>query len=223
MNKRSVFMIAMLTALFLMLPLSAGAEEATAVKGLKAMFDKTTKKVTVEGAVMGISAVNVTLKVVDPKGEIDYVDQIKSAEDGKFSFAFTLSSSQRGTYTVYVGAENLIEPEKVTFEYKDGSTSGGDGGGGGGGSSVNSNPPASHDMLQLQADGSVKAMIETKLDQDGVTAVGVISEQDLQKGVAKAKADQEGKKRVIIEPKEQKERRNMPLIFLYRTYPIIQN
>lgn len=223
MKKHAGFMIAALFALFLMLPLSAGAEEAAAIKGMKAAMDKTTKKVSIEGMVVGSSAVNVTLKVLDPGGEIDYVDQTKSAENGKFSFAFTISSSLKGTYTAYVGTERLSEPEKITFEYKDGSPGGGgdnggvggggNGGSGGNGSGAGGNPtaPSDSDLLKLQADGSVKAVIETKLEQDGTTAAGAVGEQDLQKGFAKAKAGQEGKKKAIIELKERKEAKKYAL------------
>lgn len=204
MRKRIGFTLSILLALFLILPSGAGAEEAKGIEGLKATVNNAAKQVTIEGNVQSGTAINVTLRVFDPKDEIDYIDQIKSADNGKFSFVFTLSHTLTGTYTAYVGAENLVQPEMIKFDYKEeGSNGPGENGGNdGGGSGTDTVPPADTDLFQLQADGSIKAVISTKLEQNGVTAVGALSEQDLNKGLAKAKADQKGMKKAIVELKE---------------------
>ncbi|MGO4181614.1 DUF4855 domain-containing protein [Paenibacillus sp. TAF43_2] len=166
----------------------SGAEEAKPIEGIKTTIDLASKKVTLDGLVMNGDLANVSLKVVDPQGKVNYTAETTSTEAGNFQFAFTLTGDVEGIYEAYLALDDVSEPKRVTFEYKKAST------GGGGGDSVISTP----DLFQLQSDGSVKAEMSTKLDPSGTMAVGVVSEQDLQKAIARAKADKDGKLKATI-------------------------
>lgn len=158
------------------------------IEGVKAGLDTAAKKVTIDGLVVNGDHTKVSLKVLDPQGKVNYTAETTSTETGNFQFAFTLTGDVEGIYEAYLALDDMSEPKRVTFEYKKAST------GGGGGDSVISTP----DLFQLQSDGSVKAEMSTKLDPSGTMAVGVVSEQDLQKAIARAKADKDGKLKAII-------------------------
>ncbi|WP_054023287.1 DUF4855 domain-containing protein [Bacillus sp. FJAT-28004] len=159
------------------------------IEGVKAGLDAATKKVTIDGLVVNGDHSKVSLKVLDPQGKVHYTAETTSGDAGNFQFAFTLTGELEGIYEAYLSLDDMSEPKKINFEYKKETT-----GGGGGESPVISTP----DLFQLQSDGSVKAEINAKLDPNGTMAVGVVSEQDLKKAIARAKADKDGKLKAAI-------------------------
>jgi hypothetical protein len=167
----------------------SGAEEVKAIEGIKTTVDAASKKVALDGLVMNGDLANVSLKVIDPQGKVHNEAQTTGTEAGNFQFTFTLTGELEGIYEAYLSLDDISEPKKITFEYKKETS-----GGGGGESPVISTP----DLFQLQSDGSVKAEINAKLDPNGMLAVGVVSEQDLKKAIARAKADKEGKLKAAI-------------------------
>ncbi|WP_063846223.1 DUF4855 domain-containing protein [Paenibacillus sp. FJAT-27812] len=169
-----------------------GAESGPALDGMKAVVDAATKKVTIDGLAMNGDLAKVSLRVVDPQGKDHFEARTTSTKDGSFQFAFTLTGEKEGVYEAYVTTDGMGKPEKMTFEYKRAST------GVGGGNSVVTVP----DLFQIQSDGSVKAEISSKLDSSGTTAISAVSEQDLLKAIAKAKADQNGMKKVSMSVKK---------------------
>jgi len=206
--KKRIRWIAGLTATVMLMPAGIGMAHAEGRIGIsKTALDQTTKKVVIEGTVQSGAGKYVTIKVVDPKGDIDYVDQTTSAGEGKFSFAFTLAGSAKGTYTAYFGAEDVVEPQTAKFDYKDGNTgepeNPGQGNGGGGGAWFGGNPtntdPASTIVFQLQPDGSVKAVVAAALEKDGSTAAAAVTDADAKDALSKAVANKEGIKRIVIE------------------------
>lgn len=193
----------------------SGAEEIKAIEGLKAAVDAASKKVTIDGLIMNGGLEKVQLKVLNLKGKVDYEGQTTSTEAGGFQFAFTLKTGIEGTYEAYLSTDDMSVPEKVTFEYKKanpgegngggnngGGGSGGNGGGNSGGSSGGGTPSPTPDGFQPQPDGSVKTVLSSKLDSDGKTAIGVLSEQEVRKALAQAKADLAGKQKLSIEIKK---------------------
>ncbi|MBE9916387.1 DUF4855 domain-containing protein [Paenibacillus donghaensis] len=203
----------------------SGAQEAAPIDGVKAAVDASAKKVTIDGLVMNGDLAQVNLKVLDPKGKVQYEGQTTGTAAGSFQFAFSLIGEE-GTYEALLSLDGMSEPVKVTFEYKkspgggdggnnggnpgSGGNNGGDNGGSGGGSSNGSgngntsgsstpNPVAN--AFQSQPDGSVKAVVNGKLDADGKTAVAAVNEQEMQKAMTQAKAGQDGKVKVAIEVK----------------------
>ncbi|WP_179013041.1 DUF4855 domain-containing protein [Paenibacillus sp. 79R4] len=190
----------------------SGDVEVQAIDGLQATVDTAARKVMIDGLLMnGEAQAAVSLKVLDPQGKVDYEEQKASTAEGKVQFAFTLKGQLEGTYEAYVSTDGMVTPAKVSFDYKKADPGNGNGneghgnngnngsGGSGGGSSVPTSPSASTSVeLRPQADGSVLGEVSTKLDSDGKTAVGMVSEQDLQKAMAEAKADADGKLNITL-------------------------
>lgn len=187
----------------------SGVEKVNGVEGVKAVIDPVSKKVAVEGTVIQDNPAEVSLKVLDPNGGVQYEAKTTSAATGEFKFEFALSGDVEGNYEMQVTTEGMNAPAKAAFEYKkpktdDGSGNGNNGGGNTGGSgssgggSYGSGTVAS-DLFKLQSDGSVKGSVSTKLDATGKVAVGSVSEQELKKAIDQAKADAAGKKKVSIE------------------------
>ncbi|NLY43025.1 MAG: hypothetical protein GX066_03435, partial [Clostridiaceae bacterium] len=80
--------------------------------------DSQTGKVTVEGKVSSGSGNEVTIQVFDPEGNLDYIGQTTSVEDGKFRFEFTPRTGASGTYSIRIGAAGVKEPYEDEFEYE---------------------------------------------------------------------------------------------------------
>ncbi|MCJ8014731.1 S-layer homology domain-containing protein [Paenibacillus sp. KQZ6P-2] len=201
MKKKLRWIVSIVGTVMFMLVGMSMAQAQGRIDITKATVDKTTKKVMIEGTNQNGAGKYVTIKVVDPKGEIDYVDQTTSTGEGKFSFAFTLAGSAKGTYTAYFGVEDIDVPQTVTFDYKDETTGGGTGGGGspGTGGTSNSTAPANPVVFQLLPDGSVKAVIKAELEKDSSTAAAVVTDTDVKGALSKAIASKEGIKRIIFE------------------------
>jgi hypothetical protein len=186
----------------------SGDVEAPAIDGLQAVVDAAARKVTIDGLLMnGDDQAVVSLKVLDPQGKVHYEEQKTSTAEGKLQFVFTLKGQLEGTYEAYVSTDGMVTPAKVSFEYKKSDPGNGNGnngnngnGGNGGGSSIPTSPSTSVPVeLKPQADGSVRGVVSTKLDSNGKTALGTVSEQDLQKAIAEAKADADGKLNITLE------------------------
>ncbi|WP_208587398.1 family 43 glycosylhydrolase [Gracilibacillus suaedae] len=76
-----------------------------------------TKNVQITGTLGETAGKNVTLKVENPNGEVDYLDQVASNDAGEFSFNFRLQSKLTGDYHVFLGA-NGNDPYETTFTIK---------------------------------------------------------------------------------------------------------
>ncbi|MGP4041400.1 family 43 glycosylhydrolase [Gracilibacillus sp. D59] len=76
-----------------------------------------TKNVQITGTLGETAGKNVTLKVENPNGEVDYLDQVSSNDAGEFSFNFMLKSELTGDYHVFLGA-NENDPYETTFTIK---------------------------------------------------------------------------------------------------------
>lgn len=80
------------------------------------------RKVTIDGNISQQKGKDVTLRIIAPNGKLDFLDQIAAKEDGSFKFTFTLSNHAEGKYTVDLGAADLSELVKTSFEYRPGSS-----------------------------------------------------------------------------------------------------
>ncbi|PCL93093.1 DUF4855 domain-containing protein [Paenibacillus lautus] len=186
----------------------APQQELKTLDGIQAAVDASTKKVTIDGLVMNGKKEHLYVKVLDPKGNIQYTGQTGTEDDGSFRIAFTLTGEEQGKYTVELETDDMTIPELVTFEYRKAPTSGG-GNGGGGGSNGGSNGGGSsggsggggqaQNPYTLQADGSVKAvLVPTMNGQQAAAAVGA---SDLNAAIQRAVADSKGNKHVHVELK----------------------
>ncbi len=73
--------------------------------------------VTISGTISSGANQQVTVKVISPSGQIDYLDQTTSASDGSFSFNYTLLNGQQGLYKVYVGGTGVSTVKETSFYY----------------------------------------------------------------------------------------------------------
>lgn len=75
------------------------------------------RQVIIEGAISSGTKKQVTLRVMDAKGELEHLDQASSDEAGKFSFRYTLSKDVTATYNAFIGGDGVTELKLLTFTY----------------------------------------------------------------------------------------------------------
>lgn len=92
-------------------------EEIVTIDNVNTNFNSTTGKVTVDGNISSGMGQQVTLRVFDPEGNIDYIGQTLSKVNGEFVFEFSLSSSLKGKYTVKLGGTKVLNPVETSFVY----------------------------------------------------------------------------------------------------------
>ncbi|MNH98597.1 Endoglucanase Z precursor [compost metagenome] len=73
--------------------------------------------ITVEGTIDSGANQQITITVHDPNGQLDFISQTVSGENGQFLFTYTKSRHIQGTYTVIVGGEQVESPRETTFMY----------------------------------------------------------------------------------------------------------
>lgn len=167
-------------------------QELKTLDGIQAAVDASTKKVTINGLVMNGKKEHLYVKVLDPKGNIQYTGQTGTEDDGSFRIAFTLTGEEQGLYTVELETDDMTTPAQAAFEYrKPPSTGGGNGGSVGGGSA--------QDPYTLQTYDSVKAVLVPTLK--GNQAVASVGAADLNAAILKATADSNGNKHIRLELK----------------------
>jgi len=76
-----------------------------------------TGKVTISGNISAGEGEQVTLKVLDPKGQISYIGQAVSGVDGIYLFSYTLDVNNMGVYKASVGGEFASSPKIAEFVY----------------------------------------------------------------------------------------------------------
>ncbi|UOF91491.1 S-layer homology domain-containing protein [Fodinisporobacter ferrooxydans] len=87
-------------------------------------------QVQVDGIISSQTADQITIKVMDSTGALDYINQKTSDANGSFSFEFPLKNPIQGaTYQVTVGGTGVASPQTATFIYSP-TTGGGDSGSG---------------------------------------------------------------------------------------------
>jgi hypothetical protein len=117
MNKLANYLlIALLFTVFL--PSSiALAVSGTAAITVNASIDNWTRILAVSGSISTGQGQQVTLKVINPSGQIDYLDQTASGAGGSYSFSYKLDESESGTYKVFVGGTAVNTPVKTSAVY----------------------------------------------------------------------------------------------------------
>ncbi|RJE85216.1 DUF4855 domain-containing protein [Paenibacillus sp. 1011MAR3C5] len=165
-------------------------QELKTLDGIQAAVDVSTKKVAIDGLVMNGKKEHLYVKVLDPNGKIQYSGQTSTEDDGSFRIDFTLTGGAQGRYTVELETDDMTTPELATFEYRKPPTNGGGNGGG---------PVTDPDPYNLQADGSVKAVLVPTLN--GKQATASVGASDLNAAIQKAAADSNGNKHVHLELK----------------------
>ncbi|MCU6712896.1 DUF4855 domain-containing protein [Paenibacillus sp. J5C_2022] len=168
-----------------------GDGEIEQIEGLKASIDNQTGAVSVQGLIMSGEPALVSLKVIDPAGDEHYDAQAISSEAGDFQFQFSAGALE-GVYEAQLMTDEMDEPVTVTFNYEKPGT---------GTPSYPSYPVPVADLFQQQHDGSMRAVLKSKLEGDGKLAVGTVSKSDMRQALAKLKPDKDGKRTITIELK----------------------
>ncbi|UOQ50121.1 family 43 glycosylhydrolase [Gracilibacillus caseinilyticus] len=89
-------------------------EDSFGLEDVSISANSTTKDVEVSGSISHSSRGDVTIKVVDPEGEVDFLDQVSSTDDGRFAINFMLNSQTAGKYLVSLGI-NENDPYQTSF------------------------------------------------------------------------------------------------------------
>lgn len=114
----AILLIVFVTALFMVSYQSVLSASEVLVNSINSTFDQTSKLVKVSGALSSGSGQNITIRITDPKGGINFVNQTITGENGQFSFQYILIGTNTGTYTVEINAKGMNTPTKTEFTYK---------------------------------------------------------------------------------------------------------
>lgn len=87
------------------------------ITSLQASIDPVTKVVTISGILSSVGK-QVSVRVVDPQGNDDFIAQFDSEADGYFSISYPCFNQLYGTYTLKASAIGMKEPAKTAFVYE---------------------------------------------------------------------------------------------------------
>ncbi|MEW5920985.1 MAG: stalk domain-containing protein [Bacillota bacterium] len=90
---------------------------AASISSLNASINNITKLVTITGTISSGVGKEVTIRITDPIGNLEYINQKTSGEGGSFTFSYTMTSNVAGAYDVTVGGEGVSTLAKTTFIY----------------------------------------------------------------------------------------------------------
>ncbi len=80
-------------------------------------------QVSISGTVSTGAGQMVTVKVINPNKQLDYINQTVSTDNGAFEFSYRDESKIKGgSYTVSVSTQGDNQPTTTTFQYKKGSS-----------------------------------------------------------------------------------------------------
>lgn len=88
----------------------------TSVTNINASID-TNKKVIVDGAVSSKTGKMVTLKITDPEGNLEYMDNTVSSKTGSFTFSYIMDNTLKGKYKAAIGGTGIAAPSVTYFYY----------------------------------------------------------------------------------------------------------
>ncbi len=74
--------------------------------------------VTITGQLVEGAGKQVTVRVTDPTGNIDYINQTTTDSEGNFTFVYKLTNAIEGTYQVIIGGEGITTPHETDFYYQ---------------------------------------------------------------------------------------------------------
>jgi len=75
------------------------------------------RRVTVSGIISSGAGQQISLKIIDPKGNIEYVNNTSSSNNGEFAFAYNMTGTITGRYAVKLGALGIAQPITTYFDY----------------------------------------------------------------------------------------------------------
>jgi hypothetical protein len=98
-------------------PAIAFAASGSASVSVNASVNQLTGVVTISGKISSGQAQQVTAKVLNSAGVIDFLGQTASGSEGTYSFTYTLDETTKGSYTVAVGGTAVSTPATTTFKF----------------------------------------------------------------------------------------------------------
>lgn len=107
--------LAVIIVISLLLACAAPAWAAD-ISGLSAVIDDN-KLVTVSGILSTGAGQVVSVRILDPQGNVEYAGSMISTSFGNIRFSYTMTNSTPGTYEVSVSALGLAAPVKASFQY----------------------------------------------------------------------------------------------------------
>lgn len=165
----------------------------------------TSKNLVINGKASANSYV--TVKVLDPYGSIDYLDQTTANADGSYEFRYLLSGKFEGVYTIYVYSKDVTSPVVKSITYTTSQSTG---------SSTTIILPSSgtttqqQQQIQTQPQGQNQqqqrqqtqptqvTVIKPQVEISGQVAVSKVDEKTLSQAVASAKTNEKGEKVIEI-------------------------
>lgn len=165
----------------------------------------TSKNLVINGKASANSYV--TVKVLDPYGSIDYLDQTTANADGSYEFRYLLSGKFEGIYTVYVYSKDVTSPVVKSITYTTSQPTG---------SSTTIILPSSGTTTQQQqqiqtqpqrqnqqqqrqqAQPTQVTVIKPQVEITGQVAVSKVDEKTLSQAIASAKTNEKGEKVIEI-------------------------
>lgn len=150
-------------------------------------INRSNEKIIVEGNVStGIGKI-VTIKVINPAGNLDYINQTTSLKNGEFYFDFKPYQQLKGKYTIKVGGYNVETPYITEFEIKqkqENNSSDNEENNG------NNNENSSEDRYKpviIKNNNTIKVILKSKLNINGNTAMVVIDKETMKDILAQTK------------------------------------
>lgn len=101
----------------------AFAAESAGIRNVSVTVDQTERKAVITGQTDAGPGHEVTLMILDPSGEIVFLDQTTSGDDGAFTFTCKPDGNEDGTYMVRIGGEGIETPYQTEFRLGEGAPS----------------------------------------------------------------------------------------------------
>lgn len=144
----------------------------------------------------------VTVKVLDPAGLLDYIDQGVTGPGGNYQFEYPLDETVGGTYLAQVGGTGVTAPARTPFTYvkpsvpPDDGNGNGNGSGNGGTAGGSGQEPDGGGRIETGDDGTLIG--KPGLDRGTGQAVLNIGADDIEAALRQAIPDGKGIKTVTI-------------------------
>jgi hypothetical protein len=220
MKKFITCLVALVMVLSLWLPAASAAPAS--ISNLTASIDKD-NKVVVAGMISTGAGSQVTARIIDPKGNLEYLNQTTSQADGRFEFSYTMKNKEEGAYQVVVGGSGVETPVSAGFHYpcdcNDGNT--GDNSGDDTGDDMTEGPGAGDSNVPDNtgnivagggsvggssvtesipgAEGPASVSLTAMLDSGNATATAKLDEEQFNQLLNNSKTDADGVATIVVE------------------------
>ncbi|WP_081727875.1 family 43 glycosylhydrolase, partial [Alkalihalobacillus hemicellulosilyticus] len=85
------------------------------MEGVDISFDSSTNEVHVNGVISSDKSRVLTVKAIDPDGNIEFIEEIQTSDEGAFSFNYHSTGSYSGEYVVQIYEKDLDQPYQTSF------------------------------------------------------------------------------------------------------------